>query len=458
MLGADDFCLRQFVHIDNGFKDREMSQNRPSDGISRQSTVPVQEVQEGISRKNYSSGSYRRSTSSHSYSGYTSRSASSRSYSGTSSRSSSRRSYADASSGKTSSARSGYGKGYGSTAAASSRSASGRNSSKGHSAASRESYRSTTARPSAVSSAKRSRTAPNHYDKRRQRKRRMSWQRFVPVAICVAVMLYGGINLINYGLESLETRRTNKRLQEMYEAMEAAATPVPTPSPTPAITPEPTATPEPIIMDAKDLPSVAPVATLLPVYQMVSGEMQSGAMEFYNENNDFVAWIRIPGVVSLPVVYRDNTYYLNHDFNGRESKSGTLFLDEAHPMNPETQHLVVHGHNMHDGTMFGLLPHYRNKDYIDKHPTITWNTLYRKETYEVFAVLIVPENTADPQFLAYTGRPVFKTVSQFESYIATLKSRALRWKDIDINPTDALITLSTCLDDNRLLVVGRRTT
>lgn len=400
-----------------------MNQNRPDDGISRQRTVPVKEVKRGISRENTSS---RRS-----YSGEKPRSASGRSYtSGT------------------------YRHEY--------RSNAGRNSSAARNyrnETTRTSYGGSSVSPGRSSGRKSSGSALKHYAKRSRRKRRIAWQRFVPVIICLAVMLYGAINLINYGLESLETRRTNKRLQEMYEAAEAAeAAATPAPTAAPEITPVPTPTPEPIIMNAEDLPSVAPVSTLLPVYQHTSGEMQASAKELYDQNRDFVGWLRIPGVVSLPVVYRDNSFYLNHDFNGRESKSGTLFLDANNPFQPATQHLVIHGHNMHDGTMFGLLAHYRNKGYIEAHPEISWRTLYRNETYEVFAVLVVPGDVSDPDFLAYTGTPVFRTVSQFESFINTLKIRAKHWKDIDIQPTDALMTLSTCLDDDRLIVVGRRKT
>lgn len=87
-----------------------------------------------------------------------------------------------------------------------------------------------------------------------------------------------------------------------------------------------------------------------------------------------MAWLRIPDVVSLPVVCRDNTYYLNHDFFGRESDSGTLFLDEAHSLEYGTQYMVIHGHNMYDGSMFGLLSHYRKSGYggapngLSEHP------------------------------------------------------------------------------------------
>ena len=49
-------------------------------------------------------------------------------------------------------------------------------------------------------------------------------------------------------------------------------------------------------------------------------------------NRDTVGWISISGVVDLPVVYRDNSYYLNHDFQGQKSGAGTLFLDQNHPL------------------------------------------------------------------------------------------------------------------------------
>ena len=43
--------------------------------------------------------------------------------------------------------------------------------------------------------------------------------------------------------------------------------------------------------------------------------------------------------------------------SGAQSASGTLFLDEAHPLEADTQYLVVHGHNMYDGSMFARLTH-----------------------------------------------------------------------------------------------------
>ena len=46
-------------------------------------------------------------------------------------------------------------------------------------------------------------------------------------------------------------------------------------------------------------------------------------------NPDLVGWLELGGEegFSAPVVQRDNDYYLRHDFYGRESRHGTVFLD-----------------------------------------------------------------------------------------------------------------------------------
>ena len=45
------------------------------------------------------------------------------------------------------------------------------------------------------------------------------------------------------------------------------------------------------------------------------------------QNDDFIAWIRIPGTnVDYPVVWTDDAeYYLHHTFTGKQGAAGTLF-------------------------------------------------------------------------------------------------------------------------------------
>ncbi len=278
---------------------------------------------------------------------------------------------------------------------------------------------------------------------RKRRRRGRGVRRLLPAAVCIALIAFGAGNLIAYFARSHSVRQTNAALQEIYEQATS-----------PAALPEATAEAVP----SETLPSatVPPETHLRSEYQFLSGEMLPRMRELFEKNGDLVAWVRIPGVVSLPVVYRDNTYYLNHDFSGKSSAAGTLFLDERHPLTAQTQHLLIHGHNMHDGSMFGLLSHYRGLDYVLEHGLVSLSTLYREETYALFAVLIAPDDPGDARYVPYAGTAAFQSEGQFNAFIETIRAHSLYEIPIDVQPGDALLTLSTCLDEDKLVLVCRR--
>lgn len=185
-------------------------------------------------------------------------------------------------------------------------------------------------------------------------------------------------------------------------------------------------------------------------------EVLPDMLKLVKKNPDTVGWIGIPGTVHLPVVYRDNTYYLDHDFYGRGSKAGTLFLDEASPLTAATQNLLIHGHAMNDGSMFGILTHYGKLNFLRRHALILFSTLWEEETYAVFAVLQVSSKTEDANYFNYFSNPLFASDAAFEEYIRQLTERSKFSIPVSVSPTDALLTLSTCLGDDRLVVVARR--
>ena len=296
--------------------------------------------------------------------------------------------------------------------------------------------------------------------------RRIVWRRFLPALLCLGLIAFGAVRLTVYFAHSHGVKQTNAELQAIYEESHSAASkstalaslaPDPTDAsalahesasePTAVSTLAPESTPE---------PSVQPIATLKPEYQLVSEEIRPEMRELFAKNRDLVAWLRISGVVSLPVVYRDNTYYLTHNFDRKSSSAGTLFLDELHPLVPKTQHLVIHGHNMHDGTMFGLLSHARKLDFVRDHGFASLNTLYREERYVLFCVNSVPKNVNAGGYIAYTGTPTFRTEHQFNAFIQALREHSFYEIPIAVTPADALLTLSTCLDDERLILTYRR--
>ena len=264
-------------------------------------------------------------------------------------------------------------------------------------------------------------------------------------------------------LRSVRTKRLNESLSQQRAAIvsmhseepetAAALTPAPEIQPTAAPLPEK----QERSAEAVPLASAAPDVVKTTKYRQVGGEALEEMAGLHAQNHDLVAWIQIPDVLDLPVVYRDNDYYLTRDFSRQKNASGTIFLDENHPFKEKTQNLLLHGHNMKDGTMFGRLAQYLYDDtYLRNHPIIYLDTLWQKEQYVIFAVLNVSLEPSDPRFFNYFTHDTFSSDAEFAMYIRQLQLRSRYAIPIDVKPSDALLTLSTCLDDDRLVIVCRR--
>lgn len=75
---------------------------------------------------------------------------------------------------------------------------------------------------------------------------------------------------------------------------------------------------EPTARAAKD-------AVKSTVYHAMGGKPLAQMETLHAQNHDLVAWISIDNVLDLPVVYRNNSYYLTHDFNKNKSTGGHDF-------------------------------------------------------------------------------------------------------------------------------------
>lgn len=200
----------------------------------------------------------------------------------------------------------------------------------------------------------------------------------------------------------------------------------------------------------------APDVTVSTQYHRTSGNFLPQMQAMKEKNSDLQGWLTISGVLDLPVVYRNNTFYLNHGFDLEKNDAGALFLDENHPVKDTTQNLLIYGHNMRDGTMFGLLTHYQRADYLKKHPFIRFSTLWEEEEYVVFAVVNASVNPKGERFVSFFTHPTFSSDQEFEAYISRLKALSCQKTYISVKPGDALLTLCTCVGDDRLIVAARR--
>lgn len=178
-------------------------------------------------------------------------------------------------------------------------------------------------------------------------------------------------------------------------------------------------------------------------------------------NPDFIGWISIEGTnLDYPVMYRPSQvdYYLRRDFNGEYDNYGTPYLDEDCTLtaNGQSTNLIIYGHNMKTGTVFGSLTGYKEASYYEEHPYIEFDSLYRDGKYEVFAAFPIDINV-DTTFPYNTY--IDMDEQQFNDFISQVKSRST--VDSGITPVygDELLTLSTCeysVGDGRFVVCARK--
>ena len=174
------------------------------------------------------------------------------------------------------------------------------------------------------------------------------------------------------------------------------------------------------------------------------------------ENNDYVAWINIPGtVIDYPVVRSNRTeYYLHHMINGQESKLGCLFSLPTSDYQTPSKNIAIYGHHLSNSTaMFSTLMNYKREDYWRSHQTIQLDTIYGKRTYRIFAVI----NHTVSDWDASTAS--FKDDEAFLKFVNRAKRKAFYDTGIEVSESDHILTLITCDRSfggvqGRLLVMG----
>lgn len=192
------------------------------------------------------------------------------------------------------------------------------------------------------------------------------------------------------------------------------------------------------------------------------GGILSEYASLYAQNHDMVGWLSIGLTpVDYPVVFKenDNDYYLTRNFNDEYDANGMLILDKRCDPRGGGNNLLIHGHNMRSGLMFGSLRRFMDQGYAADHKYINYDTLTEKRRYEVISVFISSvdaESTEDFKYYDYIN--ITNEVA-FNEYISGIKGQSIYETDTTATYGDKLITLSTCdssKNEGRLVVVGKQ--
>lgn len=181
----------------------------------------------------------------------------------------------------------------------------------------------------------------------------------------------------------------------------------------------------------------------------------------YNKNKSLIGWIKIDDTnIDYPVLQAaDNEYYLRRNFSQEYDKNGCIFLDKDCDILKRSTNLIVYGHHMSSGKMFGTLDKYSSEDFYRKHKYIQFDTIYEKGRYEVMYVFRSKIYGEDEIVFKYYQFIDVNSETEFESNMREMSEMALYDTGVTAEYGDELLTLSTCdyyTNYGRFVVVAKR--
>ena len=303
-------------------------------------------------------------------------------------------------------------------------------------------------------------------EKRRPRKKlrtyrvRIGWRsrwRGPLLIVSALVLLVSAGMLIRYGVDYVRSVRLSAQLRAIYEEETPTASLLPatetpyvliasqeTPPVQPAETPVPTLDP---------LGTPVPQAYPLNPYRIISDRF----VKLRRQNTDIIGWLTMGDLLSEAVVQRDNTYYLRRDYRGYHNDNGAIFLDKDCGLSTRPHTMILYGHNMKTGAMFGSLRKYEDISFYRNNPFLTFDTVYEEGRYVVFSVAEVSLDTRSSVFSAFYRLP-YCTNMERSAIIDALCRLSKHTCTVDVTAEDQILLLVTCVGDDtdRRVVAARR--
>lgn len=259
----------------------------------------------------------------------------------------------------------------------------------------------------------------------RERRRKL----LVSACMCIAAGCFIYLGIYYYQVKRLDDY-ANK--QQMLKGMEPVAE----------------VTPETVVIHYDDQEIIVP--EILDEYKML-----------YSLNQKLIGWIKIDDTyIDYPVLQTSNNeYYMDHNFDQEQDKNGSIFLDMDCTILPRSTNLILYGHHMRSGRMFGQLNKYSSEEFYEDHRYIQFDTIYERGTYEVMYVFrskIYEESEIVFKYYQFINA---NSETEFNSYMREMAAMSLYDTGVTAEYGDELLTLSTCdyyTDYGRFVVVAKR--
>ena len=181
----------------------------------------------------------------------------------------------------------------------------------------------------------------------------------------------------------------------------------------------------------------------------------------YNKNRKLIGWLKIEGCdIDYPVMQTSNNeYYLDHNYNQEYDKNGSLFLDKDCDAAFPNDNMIIYGHHMKSGKMFGNLNYYSKENFWEDNKEFTFDTIYETGTYAVMYVFRSKIYSEEEIVFKYYQFIDATSENEFNSNMEEMANMSLYDTGVTASYGDRLITLSTCdssEEDGRFVVVAKK--
>ena len=170
-------------------------------------------------------------------------------------------------------------------------------------------------------------------------------------------------------------------------------------------------------------------------------------------NPEIVGWIYVDAepVINYPICQaKDDEYYLHMTFRRDYLFAGSIFEECMNASDFSDVNTIVYGHNMKNGSMFGMLKQLKNQEVYDSAPYFWILTPKGNYRYHIFAAFNTGAES-DVYTLISAGGPESLEWEQ------KMQSRSEVQNSVPLSENDHCVILSTCTSDSsmRCVIIGK---
>ncbi len=185
-------------------------------------------------------------------------------------------------------------------------------------------------------------------------------------------------------------------------------------------------------------------------------------------NEDVIGWIYVEAIpdINYPIVtgrlepgtennINPDYYYLHRTYQGTYNFAGTIFIDHGNANDFTDCNTVVYGHNMKNGSMFGMLKHFSSDPETYQKSRYFWIiTPEASCRYEIISAYTT--GAASDVYTLFKGPG-----TEYEEWLRRIpgySELSVKTDPEALNIKDRIVTLSTCTGDysTRYVVQGKR--